>query len=206
MGLSLPSHGDQQVRFCSYRRAALTAHSCVCACMRRWHGKQAVSFCSYSRAAFTAHLCVCACMRAALYLPSHGEQAVSLCCYRRAALTAHSCVCACTRRASLHGEQAVSLCSYRRAASHSLLMCMCMHAALSPPSHGYQEVSLYSYRRVALTVHSCMHACDALSLTAWRTGCKSLLLSPRSTHSSLVCMCMHAARSLPSYAEQAVSL
>jgi hypothetical protein len=102
------------------------------------------------------------CMRmayGALSLPSHGEQEVSLCSSLRAALIAHSCVCAWRVALSLpsHGEQEVSLCSSRSAGAHS---CVCaLHAALSLPLHG-------------------------------RTGCKSLPFQQRSTHGSLVYMCM----------------
>jgi hypothetical protein len=88
-----------------------------------------------------------------------------------------------------------------------VLACM---AALSLPSHGDQEVSPCSHRSETVTAHSCvcacMHACGAVSVIAWRPGCKSLLFPQRSTHGALVCMCMHAALSLPSHVEQYVSL
>jgi hypothetical protein len=48
-------------------------------------------------------------------------------------------------------------------------------------SHGAQQSQL---TRVYV------NTCGAVSAIAWRTGSKSLLLSPDSTHSSLVCMCM----------------
>jgi hypothetical protein len=88
--------------------------------------------------------------------------------------------------------------------THCSLVCMCIHAALSLPLHGEQGVSLFSSRSAALTAHSCVCAC--VSAIAWRTVRKFLLFPQRSTHSSLVCMCMHAALSLPSHGEQAVSL
>jgi hypothetical protein len=158
--LSLPSHGEQEVSLCSYRSAALTAHSCVCACMRRCRCHRVASRLYVSALIGTqrsqlirvyVHTC-----RAALFLPSHGEQAVSVRSYNRTELTTHS-LC----MLPSHGEQRVSFCCYRRAAftAHSCVYVHACGAALSLPSHGEQRVSRCSYRRAALTAHSCVCAC-----------------------------------------------
>jgi hypothetical protein len=147
-------------------------------------------------------------MDAALSLPSHGEQQVSLCSSRSAVPTAHSCMYA-------HACGAVSAIAWRtvcksllfpQRSTHSSLVCMCMHVQLSLPSHCEQAVSLCSFCSAAQ--HSQLtrvyvHACGAVSAIAWGTASKSLLFPQRSTHSSLVCMCVHVELSLLSHGEQA---